>query len=248
MSGANSWAFNQLNLLSPLETSPANGTSNDNERNEYNLSYPISSSALQAQLEQWTNVAFDFGADSGTNTTTPEEERTKTDGMGLGLERDLLHPMAFHSALGGGRNAGRNDAPGYGLMGNGLAGPSGSSTLDPALSDLFAINNYGTTPISTLPLPSTSTSSSIIVPPSLVNPEKPSPKPTKKRAQSTIVLPAEFEGEDQFPPLILGSDEAINAIAIEEDKRRRNTAASGTSPVPLGLGLDPSLSFRSLGD
>ena len=58
-----SWAFSQLNQISP-ESSPNNGPGSDLDRSDSSLSFPVSGTALQAQLEAWTNVAFDFDSSS----------------------------------------------------------------------------------------------------------------------------------------------------------------------------------------
>lgn len=198
-----SWAFDHLNHLSPLDTSPVNGPGDDTDRNDFSLSYPINGSALHAQLEAWTSsVAFDFDSPDSFGTPlgggTADEMREKDD-------------QARQHYLGAGL---------YGGLGS--DGSYASLLADPAMG-------FGATPFDTIyqgPIPAQG-----LLPPL---PAFPSSTATdlfvaenKKRSAGEMEAPA------GVPGVVLGGDEEANALAIEEDKRKRNTAASGESPSSL---------------
>lgn len=234
------WAFNHLNQLSPQTgPSPTNGTSSSQNRTDLSLSYPINSEALQRQLEAWTNIEFDFDqpVDFGL---LPLDEYKGSEEITLG-----------GSLYGNGQNAygmspsGR-DVLDYGLGSIGL----GLETTERTTGQVdrqndSSLTNFGLPLVLPTLLPPSSTSSTsiptipnfdlpVVLPPptNLSTPAKASnPKKRKQSisaSASTSTDPSEGNEElDSFPALVLGLDEEANGIAVEEDKRRRNTAASG---------------------
>ncbi|BGP38645.1 hypothetical protein JCM10450v2_002595 [Rhodotorula kratochvilovae] len=251
MSGHN-WAFSQL-APSP-GTTPANGSVLD--RSDETLSFPCDSNALQAQLEAWTNVAFEF------------DSPDFADAAGL----DEVKPAAAPSPAADERNRYAARVGEFGFK------PLLAAHDEPASSvDLSAL--LGSTPVVADPFaPSSLTSGSLVdpalslpsfaavapaLPPSFFAPETPAapalelaspgmydaPSPAttvsgkkgkaaastaaskKKRAPSAAVA-AKLANAAKTLPLPEGVDpsslkeDELNRLAIEEDKRRRNTAAS----------------------
>lgn len=236
------WAFNHLNQLSPpTGPSPTNGTSSSQNRNDLSLSYPINSEALQRQLEAWTNIEFDFDQPVDFGLLPLEEYKGSEEiGLGGGLYgnglagygmtsngRDTLHDYGLGS-IGLGlesteRNTGMGDTT---QLDSSLANfglPLVLPTLLPSASS--SSTSFPTIPNFDLPV-SLPLSTNSTTPSKVSNPKK--RKQSVSASASTSTGPSE-EGEeiDSFPPLVLGLDEEANAIAVEEDKRRRNTAASG---------------------
>ncbi|KAM0749061.1 hypothetical protein T439DRAFT_60863 [Meredithblackwellia eburnea MCA 4105] len=253
----NSWAFNQLNQLSP-DSSPTNGPGSD-ERSESSLSFPVSGAELQAQLEAWTNVAFDFDSNDF--------------GAAFDNKDDLVSGHEYYGRLGS-TSAHNNNDPLQSLLSLETPTQSGdspasslASTASPA-ADPFAGLYSSASPstsfhsvVDTSLLPSsfgvpnfpafaapsvtaagaTLPQSSIVVPPpTTVAPvtvsavtAAPAPAPKKaapkKRRQSTVQAqaPPPPVAETPVPEEAILDDDAANALAVEEDKRRRNTAASG---------------------
>lgn len=218
-----SYAFlDDLNLVSPY-SSPLSGPS-DGDRNDSSLSFPLDASALQAQLEQWTNVSFD-SFDSGNDFVDDFKEKEER------------RPQ-YHSALG--MSSAREGGLGYGF--------GGDTSLDALFADpvmglppLPFDNLYDQTaivPANLLPLPLSAPIPSAAAAPDSVPTVAPAavekPKAVKvgakKRRQSTS-SPAPPAEVVEIPALVLGGDDELNAVALEEDKRRRNTAASGASSL-----------------
>lgn len=218
-----SFAFlDNLNLVSPYST-PFNGPGADADRNDSSLSFPLDASALQAQLEQWTNVSFD-SFDSGNDFVDDFKDKEER------------RPQ-YHSALGmsGAREGGLN----YG----GLGGDTSLDALfaDPAMGlpplpfdglyDPTAIVPANLLPLAAAlpaPIPSATPYTLPTIAPAVVEKPKAVKAGAKKRRQSTS-SPAPSAEVVESPALVLGGDDELNALALEEDKRRRNTAASGAS-------------------
>lgn len=199
-----SWAFSQLNQLSP-ESSPTNGPGSDLDRNDSSLSFPVSGTALQAQLEAWTNVAFDFdsssdfagvGALDGKGGDEREYYSAGLDSYSLGLGDD-----SFTSLLG----------------------------VDPLLDPFAPL--YGPPSAVDNSLLVTASPPAAAAPPAApvlaVRATKVN-APKKRRASSSVgSAPPETPAPD--PAAAPEGDDELNSVAVEEDKRRRNTAASGQS-------------------
>lgn len=228
----NTWAFNQLNQITP-ETSPHNGPGSEQDRNDSSLSFPVSGAALQQQLEAWTNVAFDFdSSDFGSSLDGSFEAKA-----GGGGETDRMTGREYYGRV----SAGLDN---YSL---GIGHDDSFQSLlgvDPLLAaapvDHFA-NLFAT---------STVNNSLLLGPPAAAAdlPVAPTTSPAdsykapkgaakKRRASSSVgsSVPPETPAESAGP---IDADDELNAVAVEEDKRRRNTAASGQShPLPI---LSPS--------
>ncbi|KAL8292018.1 hypothetical protein RQP46_001484 [Phenoliferia psychrophenolica] len=231
----NTWAFNQLNQLSP-ESSPHNGPGSELDRSESSLSFPVSGEALQAQLEAWTNVAFDFDPSttdfSSLDASKGGEYYDGRIDSGLGLGGMTGETTEHYSSLG----LGGADDPFAALLGGDPI--LGASSADPFIfgAPSSAVDHslllasapaasldaplLAAAPLPALPaLPETKTGTK--------TPKASAPK--KRRASSSVgsVAPETPEPELAAPSagLIEGDDE-LNAVAVEEDKRRRNTAAS----------------------
>ncbi|GAA5884633.1 hypothetical protein JCM6882_005327 [Rhodosporidiobolus microsporus] len=270
--------FDQLNQLTP---SPGNGPNQQQDRNSDTLSFPCDGNALQAQLEAWTNVAFDFDSpdfgDADTLDLKPSSPAAAaTEAVGMRYTAAFAHqqakPQLQHSesttvapeltssvdlsALLGGAGA-----PSV----HGSVDPFATSMVDPSLS----LPSFGAAANAAAPsFPSffaATPSSSGFVPPTPLSDESPLPdlpplpttaaaapaksakgkkaaaaaaataaaaeKEKKKRAPSAKVA-AKLATAHKDLPLPDGvdvtgmSEEQLNSLAIEEDKRRRNTAAS----------------------
>lgn len=258
-----SWAFDHLNQLTPDQIiSPSNGPSNELERNEFNFSLPVSNLDLHSQLEQWTNVTFDFDLPpldldynlNNNSSYSPSDELNSKDELLL-LQQQQLNQLkqlnsittttSSSSSIPSTSNTTQYSSA-LNLGGSFNHSNLGSYTDSNGLDTLTRLTNYNI-PISTpfipynelhlpiVPTPSTSTSSSSSTTPIASSNSSTKPVNVKKRKQSIsgqtdiigIVSSNNSDEVDEFPALVLGNDEAANAIAIEEDKRRRNTAASG---------------------
>ncbi|GAA5836129.1 hypothetical protein JCM9279_002204 [Rhodotorula babjevae] len=268
MSGHN-WAFSQL-APSPGIT-PDNGPARD--RTDDTLSFPCDSNALQAQLEQWTNVAFEFDSPDFADSSTlagPDTDSAKH------LGNNTLAATAASSPTAGAdernRYAARVGEFGFKPLLVHDTEPHVQPTVD--LSALLASSqSAGSLVDPALSLPSFA-SSAPALPPSFFAPETPAaaapldlvspatfdaaPSPAasssagtstsakkakgassssssaaskKKRAPSAAVAAKLATAAKTLPlpdgvdPSSLNEDE-LNRLAIEEDKRRRNTAAS----------------------
>ncbi|GAA6062641.1 hypothetical protein JCM10212_003453 [Sporobolomyces blumeae] len=258
------WAFNQLNQLTPSPgISPSNGPVQ--ERNEMTLSFPCDGNALQAQLEQWTNVAFDFDSpDFGSDPAPP---------LPAFDESKPLIASPFTSRGAQSLFSPEATAPAASVAAATTSGPAEDSTI--ALSALLAPSSASpdsTSPFSgslvdpelALPsfshaaaaLPASFFSSPTAFDPALLESTStaaPSPASTstlstaaasaaKGKKSTTAASPtgppaakkkrASTVEKSKALPLPEGvntegmTEEELNALAIEEDKRRRNTAAS----------------------
>ncbi|GAA5903443.1 uncharacterized protein JCM6883_005005 [Sporobolomyces salmoneus] len=264
------WAFNQLNQLTPSPgISPSNGPVQ--ERNELTLSFPCDGNALQAQLEQWTNVAFDFDSpDFGSDPTPPlfeekssasEKPRFSSRG-GESLFTAVNHnhqPTLPATALNSSASTSTTELEHTSTVDLSalLAPPTPAaashsdtsfigSLVDPAL----ALPDFNSAPVA-LPASfftspssgSTFDSTPLSAPPALPLPQDsiaPSPAAsTSSKGKKTASAPKKkrasaVEKVKTLEPLPLPegintegmTEEQLNALAIEEDKRRRNTAAS----------------------
>ncbi|GAA5925455.1 hypothetical protein JCM3775_001414 [Rhodotorula graminis] len=276
MSGHN-WAFSQL-APSP-GTTPDNGPTRD--RTDDTLSFPCDSNALQAQLEQWTNVAFEFDSPDFADSTAlanPDSDSAKHLGSTIPAAAAAASPTAGADERN--RYAARVGEFGFkpllvhdhaephvqptvdlsALLASSSAQPAGS-LVDPALSlPSFASAAPALPPSFFAP----ETPASAAAPLDLVSPAQfdaaPSPAASssagtvssstsaakkakgasssssgaaskKKRAPSAAVAAKLASAAKTLPlpegvdPSSLNEDE-LNRLAIEEDKRRRNTAAS----------------------
>ncbi|GAA5975933.1 hypothetical protein JCM10908_005331 [Rhodotorula pacifica] len=121
--------FEQLNQLAPSPgTTPANGPAFD--RSDVALSFPCDSSALQAQLEAWTNVAFDFDSPS-------DDAPLSASSPGLHDAKHLQNAFAAFPAaapFGHGNDASAQSASSSSVDLNAFLGGSATSLVDPALS------------------------------------------------------------------------------------------------------------------
>lgn len=196
------------------------------------MSFPVEGSALQAQLEAWTNTTFsfdDFGPaefkekDEG-ETTRYGQHQHDSNGYSFGLgdsEHVDLESLLAPASLG---PAALDPFHDY--------APLAPSLVDPALH-LPNFNNATTAP-GLLQAPAPTPVELTPVAPVAPAPKRAAPKSKKTKvvaAPAVVSTPA--SDESASPGLILGDDEAANALAIEEDKRRRNTAASGELPLPF---------------
>uniref|UniRef100_A0A0K3C7V3 BY PROTMAP: gi/472588450/gb/EMS25922.1/ regulatory protein cys-3, transcription factor [Rhodosporidium toruloides NP11] gi/647396242/emb/CDR38266.1/ RHTO0S03e07140g1_1 [Rhodosporidium toruloides] n=1 Tax=Rhodotorula toruloides TaxID=5286 RepID=A0A0K3C7V3_RHOTO len=276
MSG-HSWAFEQL-APSP-GTTPANGPARD--RSDLTLSFPCDPDALQAQLEQWTTVAFDFDsppADAGPALDTQHAQPLVPSSPGLPHARvgefgfsqhyanklgaslaaeqpqpqpSTVAPAEFTStvdlsALLGGANNGDAAFAGS-LVDPALSLPS---FVEPSLPSFVVPQTPAGAPAATLS-PAEASTSAAHTPASTVTSRKGNGAAKKKRTSTTsaaakaaaakeaaaaaaaaeaAALTANVGGRSL--PLPEGidttgmTDEELNRLAIEEDRRRRNTAAS----------------------
>ncbi|BGO90157.1 hypothetical protein NBRC10512_002550 [Rhodotorula toruloides] len=275
MSG-HSWAFEQLNQLAPSPgTTPANGPARD--RSDLTLSFPCDPDALQAQLEQWTTVAFDFDsppADAGpAQPLVPSSpglpharvgefgfSQHYANKLGASLAAEEPHPQPSTvapadftstvdlSALLGGANNGDAAFAGS-LVDPALSLPS---FVEPSLPSFVVPQTPATGSAATLS-PAEASTSAAHTPASTVTSRKGNGAAKKKRTSTTSAAakaaaakeaaavaaaaaaaaasPAANVGGRSLP-LPEGidttgmTDEELNRLAIEEDRRRRNTAAS----------------------
>ncbi|ORY82399.1 hypothetical protein BCR35DRAFT_303812 [Leucosporidium creatinivorum] len=224
----NSFAFSQLNVLTPSPgVSPNNGPEQD--RSELTLSFPVEGSALQAQLEAWTNTTFsfdDFGPaefkekDEGDSQGRYGQQQQQDNGYSFGLndsEHVDLESLLAPSSLG---PAALDPFHDY--------APLAPSLVDPALH-LPNFNSSSTAVSTTAPgLLQAPAPTPVEVAPTPAVATAPATKRAAPKAKKAKVAAASTPASDASasPGLILGDDEAANALAIEEDKRRRNTAAS----------------------
>ncbi|GAA5954552.1 hypothetical protein JCM21900_005986 [Sporobolomyces salmonicolor] len=250
------WAFEQLNQLTPSPgVSPTNGPSQD--RNELTLSFPCDGSALQAQLEQWTNVAFDFDSpDYGQNAAFEEKPSSHVDdskslprfsrggesffsaahapaGVRHPLQAsELTSTVDLAALLGTSAPTASADSFGGSLVDPALSLPSFASAA-PILPSFFASPSAIASPTALPALPpvtapasaSASTAAPSPASSSTTSTTKKAAAPKKKRASTAaaaakaLLLPEGIVTDGM-------TDEQLNQLAIEEDKRKRNTAAS----------------------
>ncbi|GAA5953188.1 hypothetical protein JCM3765_007436 [Sporobolomyces pararoseus] len=262
------WAFNQLNQLTPSPgISPSNGPVQ--ERNELTLSFPCDGNALQAQLEQWTNVAFDFDSpDFGSDAAAPSLFDDKA-GFEGSVGEDKLNSTRFTSRGGESLFSAVNDnnsnnhssisadtlrsssteLPTSTVDLSALLAPSPSdaftgSLVDPAL----ALPNFSSAPaalpasfftspssgfdsasLPVAPSATTSTHQEQAAAPSPAASTSSKGKKTASAHKKKRATPAEKVKALPLPEGVNTdgmTEEELNALAIEEDKRRRNTAAS----------------------
>ncbi|GAA5855479.1 hypothetical protein JCM8547_007850 [Rhodosporidiobolus lusitaniae] len=265
--------FSQLNQLAPSPgISPANGPTQD--RNDLTLSFPCDGNALQAQLEAWTTVAFDFDSpdfndgsldSSECKGASPAEDRSTLRYAGAFAKPQLQHHHDEHQQQ---QQQPSSISPELtssvdlsALLGTGpsssfIADPRAPSNLttgslvDPSLSlpSFGAVPSFpsffasaGADAFVAAPTPAAITTPLPELPalPVVAPAAKPAAKgkkaaatgEKKKRAPSAKVA-AKLQNAAATLPLPAGVDtegmteEELNALAIEEDKRRRNTAAS----------------------
>lgn len=228
-----SW-LNTLNVLdSPTEVSPTTGP-NDLYRSADSLSHPISSQDLFDQLQQWTNVDFNFNEPQQPATSVPSTN----------LESTSAHPYSgmFDSAQNRlGSIKGKSYEKGFSapatstfidpnavfapqvdpvLFGNDLSLPTTSSFQYPALYPNFPAFEQQPIPAEPAPAP--------------INPELTSSKATKskapKKGKKTTPAAVEKEKSAASTPVATTSPEGEEGQVPEvDDKRRRNTLASGSS-------------------
>ncbi|GAA5934955.1 bZIP transcription factor [Sporobolomyces koalae] len=246
------WAFNQLNQLTPSPgISPSNGPVK--ERDELTLSFPCDGNALQAQLEQWTNVAFDFDSpDFGSDPAPMFDDHSKALSTGSGeslfgaVHNSAIPPNALQHSASSTESASTVDlsallAPS--LSSHSTGSPFTGSLVDPALALPHLHDASAALPVAFFASPSSAfdtsalptDASSVVVEPELA----PSPAVStssaskgKKTAAAPKKKRASVADKAKALPLPEGvntdgmTEEQLNALAIEEDKRRRNTAAS----------------------
>ncbi|BGP14611.1 hypothetical protein JCM10213_002221 [Rhodosporidiobolus nylandii] len=271
----NSSLFDQLNQLTPSPgISPANGPAKD--RNDLALSFPCDGTALHAQLEAWTNVAFDFDSpDFGDaaldepKASSPVEDRSALRYAGafggnkapqLGqfhqqqqqqqstVSPELTSSVDLSALLGGAQPPASFSADPFApssLTSGSLVDPSLSlpafGAPAPSFPSFFSASTPGTNAL----VPQTPLSLADTPLPELPAATPPAPAKTaakgkkaaaatgekKKRAPSAKAA-AKLATASRDLPLPEGvnteglTEEQLNALAIEEDKRRRNTAAS----------------------
>ncbi|GJN87434.1 hypothetical protein Rhopal_000383-T1 [Rhodotorula paludigena] len=235
-----SWAFEQL-APSP-GTTPANGPAKD--RSDLALSFPCDSNALQAQLEQWTNVAFEFDSpDFADSALAPASSSFDDVPDAKALAAPSPNDDRRYSRVGefGFKHAQRVDDDAAStvdlsaLLGS-SAGPT-SSIVDPALSLPGFAASGPALPSFFAPATPAAGAHEVLTP--VVEDEAPSParggkkaSAAKKKRAPTAAVAAKLATASQKLPLPEGidttgmTDEELNRLAIEEDKRRRNTAAS----------------------
>ncbi|BGP23346.1 hypothetical protein JCM10295v2_002242 [Rhodotorula toruloides] len=274
MSGQ-SWAFEQLNQLAPSPgTTPANGPARDSS--SLTLSFPCDPDALQAQLEQWTTVAFDFDsppADAGSAhqplvPASPvlshghvgefgfSQHYASKLGASLAAEQPqpppTVAPAEFTSTvdlsalLGGGPN-------GDAAFAGSLVDPALSlpSFVEPSLPSFVVPPNPAGVSAATLSPTEASTSAAHTPAATVttVTSRKGNGAAKKKRMSTTSAAAKAAAAKEAAAaaaeaaalttnvggrslPLPEGidttgmTDEELNRLAIEEDRRRRNTAAS----------------------
>ncbi|GAA5873284.1 hypothetical protein JCM1840_000018 [Sporobolomyces johnsonii] len=251
------WAFEQLNQLTPSPgTSPTNGPSQD--RNELTLSFPCDGSALQAQLEQWTTVAFDFDSpDFGQDAACEEKSSSARVDDSKSLPRFSRGGESFFSAAHAPTDVRHSQQPSEltstvdlaALLGTSAptaaADSFGGSLVDPALSlssfasaapilPSFFASPSAVASTSALPsLPPVTAPAIASASPAAPSPASSSTPSTTKKAAAPKKKRASTAAAAAKPlPLPEGivtdgmTDEQLNQLAIEEDKRKRNTAAS----------------------
>ncbi|GAA6055455.1 hypothetical protein JCM3770_002835 [Rhodotorula araucariae] len=262
MSGHN-WAFSQL-APSP-GTTPANGAARD--RSDETLSFPCDSNALQAQLEAWTNVAFEFDSPDFADAAALDEVKPAAAPSPAADERNRyaarVGEFGFKPLLA------VHDEPASSVDLSALLGTAGAASGSAA--DPFAPSNLtsGSLVDPALSLPSFAAVAPAL-PPSFFAPETPAaaaglelaspaydaPSPatttasgkkskgsaaaaaaasvaaSKKKRSPSAAVAAKLANAAKTLPLPDGVDpsslkeDELNRLAIEEDKRRRNTAAS----------------------
>ncbi|KAM0788122.1 hypothetical protein ACM66B_001288 [Microbotryomycetes sp. NB124-2] len=243
MSSLNMTAFERLNQLTPSPgVSPNNGP--DHDRNDLTLSFPVSGSELQASLEAWTTRTFNFDADFAEFSDDLKHDEPGSAYVGHDLQAPMTTPAAAtthatvtssaspFARLGADAHtdldallhtpamASLDTLPGVDEYSSHL----GMSLVDPALSlpdtnlsaavpGLLLSNSHGASQCSPPSIALTTPSTAASTPASASLSAK---KPTvnRKRKQS---------GDAGKPA---DNDEEANRVALEEDKRRRNTAAS----------------------
>lgn len=210
------WAFAQLNQLISPDQSPPTGPNGESERSESSLSFPISGAALQAQLEAWTNVAFDFDSISPANSAANSDYANVGQSYGI----DNYDPLGLHH---------HSDEVFNSLLGG---GPRSNAALDPYLpTDFLANKQSAVDPALALPPFPSCNSAAAAADKNAANRPSLSSKASstslnttaqKKRRPSTSSPPVFVAAT----PPVGATDDELNALAVEEDKRRRNTAAS----------------------
>ncbi|GAA6002184.1 hypothetical protein JCM10207_003114 [Rhodosporidiobolus poonsookiae] len=262
--------FEQLNQLTPNPgVSPTNGQSHD--RSDQTLSFPCDSSALTAQLEAWTNVAFDFdspdfgdaaGDDCKTTGASPAEDRAtvryaaafsaanalkyqhespaqSTISPELTSSVDLSALLGHHTA---GANSSSFSADPFApsnLTSGSLVDPAlslpafgASSSAAPTFPSFFAAPTPGSTSALLPPLPETPAVEAAPAPAAkpakgkkaaAASEKKKRAAPTKAAKAAAVVAPLPLPEGVNTDGM---TDDQLNSLAIEEDKRRRNTAAS----------------------
>ncbi|GAA5821290.1 hypothetical protein JCM11251_004555 [Rhodosporidiobolus azoricus] len=256
-----------LSYTLQLTPSPGNGPSQAKERNSDTLSFPCDGNALQAQLEAWTNVAFDFDSpDFGdadnqaeVKAASPTDDRS-TMRYAAAFAHKHVQPLLQHTesttvAPELTSTVDLNALLGAGAASHANVDPFGaSSVVDSSLSlppfggDAPSFPSFfaaAPTPSSSFtPLAEESPLPAEL--PAIPTPAK-TTKGKKAAAAASAAAAAEREKKKRAPsakvaaklatahkelPLPEGVDtsgmteEQLNALAIEEDKRRRNTAAS----------------------
>lgn len=210
------------------------------------MSFPCDGSALQAQLEAWTNVAFDFDSgDFASDDFKPKDDdrsaRYAAAGHSSSTPNSSNHDYSFgvdsfDSILGA--PAQLVNTPALDPFSTDFA-PLGASLVDPALhlpgfsSAPNLVNSnvvaaapgllLGPSPVDTSTTPS---------PPAV--PKKSAPKKSKvaaapvgvQKASAPVSSVLDSAPDSPAPLVLIDGDDEANALAIEEDKRRRNTAAS----------------------
>lgn len=254
------------------------------------VSFPCDGTALQAQLEQWTNVAFDFDSpDFGSDPAppTPFDDNNKllqedpssssklassrfTPRGGESLFNAVQTPSLPSNALNVSSQLNNEQEISTvdlsALLGSSKPEDFNGSLVDPALAlpnfhdasaalpsafftspSAFDSSSLPAPPPSTIfdheveehaPSPSTSTASSS------KGKKSSAPAAKKKRAPAVekvkaLPLPEGINTDGM-------TEEELNNLAIEEDKRRRNTAASGELPLNYTFACSASDSFPRL--
>ncbi|KAK4050170.1 hypothetical protein OIV83_003741 [Microbotryomycetes sp. JL201] len=245
MSSLNMTAFERLNQLTPSPgVSPANGP--DHGRDDLTLSFPVSGSELQASLEAWTTRTFNFDGDFAEFGDDIKPDDAVAAGQSAYLGQDSLHAAAAAAAAAATVSSSPSSTSPFARLGadahtdldallqtpaidslDTLPGVDeyshlGTSLVDPALSlphfNLSAnvpglLMSTGTQAPPAIAVTTPSTAASTPAASTLPTSGK-KPAVNRKRKQSGD---ASTSGD---------ADDEANRVALEEDKRRRNTAAS----------------------
>lgn len=227
-----------LNALSP-DPSPANGPALDALRTAESLSHPVLADDLASQLEAWTNVQFHLPAFPVTSTPANlSGEEYKFDGLDnfySSIGGQSIDPLLYNSPYGTGYGY-TSTSSGFASDGSTLLvhpGEISSATL-PADKSLLPAAFHPPAHLDTL-IRSTASDSVKEAPVPV-----PAPAPVvhkgAKRGRKPL-LASKADGGDV--------DGEVTPQLLEEDKRRRNTAASGPlSPFPVFLMFNFVARFR----
>lgn len=219
---AEDWPFLHLNLLSPNVTSRELSLTStlDQDPSHHSLE-------LARQLEAWTNIDFNFDVDPAADPNPPYPPRESF---------DLGHSNPSFDQLFGFSSSKVYPQP--------SATPSYVVPVNPTLQTVLSSDRAnGHTQQNLFSVPPVSMSSSthpaepfmlepvprLNVRPVAVQANPPAPSTVSQSSPSPPKMDSSVTAEQQ-PTL---DDEEANKIAVEDDKRRRNTLASGLTPISL---------------